>query len=131
MSAPLPRYRLFLRDMEIVCRIGIHDFERATPQRVRINLSLWVSRAEDGDRIADVLNYERIRDQIHHLAEQDHINLLETLAERILGFCLSEEQVHGARVTVEKPDIFPEMEGVGIEMERWGSDIEETTPERP
>lgn len=49
----------------------------------------------------------------------DHINLLETLCEKILDYCLSEEQVHGVRLAVEKPDIFPEMQGVGIEMERW------------
>ncbi len=126
MNPPAASYRLFLRDMEIVCRIGIHDFEWATPQRVRINMSLWVRRGESGDRIANVLNYERIRDRIHALAEQEHINLLETFAERILDFCLSEEQVNGARVSIEKPDIFPEMEGVGIEMERWRPDIGKT-----
>ena len=33
-------YRLFVRDLVVLCRIGVEEEERRTPQRVRIGLDL-------------------------------------------------------------------------------------------
>ena len=50
-----------------------------------------------------------------------HINLVETLAERIADFCLSDRRVAAARVRVEKSGAVVEAAGVGVEIERFAA----------
>jgi dihydroneopterin aldolase len=44
--------------------------------------------------------------------------LVETLAERMAAVALEDPRVERARVTVEKPDAFPDVAGVGVVVER-------------
>lgn len=112
-------YRIFVRDLVLPCRIGIYDFEQRIPQRVRINVELLAERRRSGgDEFNDVLNYETIVGGIRALTESGHINLVETLAERILDIGLASHLALAARVSVEKLDIYPEAEGVGVVMRR-------------
>lgn len=121
MSERPELYRIFLRGMEVEARVGVHRFEHERAQRVLIDLVLFVERAgaPDDDRLADVLNYERVVEAVRALCAGAHINLLETMAWRVAGLCLAEPQVRGVRVKVAKPDIFPDVEAVGVEIERW------------
>jgi dihydroneopterin aldolase len=52
------------------------------------------------------------------LVESEHVNLIETLAERIARQCLSDGRVQRVRVRIEKPDVARSFKGVGIEIER-------------
>jgi len=121
MAEARDTYRIFLRDMTVEARVGVHRFEREGPQRLSIDVTLFVVRdgARGSDRLAEVLNYERIAEAIRALCAGAHIALLETVAERICAACLAEAQVLGARVSVAKPDIFPDVAAVGVEIERW------------
>jgi dihydroneopterin aldolase len=47
-----------------------------------------------------------------------HVNLVETLAERIAEACLHDLRVHAVRVRVEKLDVFPDAVSAGVEIER-------------
>jgi dihydroneopterin aldolase len=47
-----------------------------------------------------------------------HINLVETLADRIAGVCLSDHRVLSAKVRIDKLDVFKEAFSVGVEIER-------------
>lgn len=114
--------RVFIRDLVLSCRIGVHQHERLANQRVRINLELAV---EDPGPIDDdlekVVCYSEIMTGIRHVVGAGHINLVETLAERIAATCLEDRRVRAARVKVEKLDVFPEAESVGVEIERLQS----------
>ncbi len=70
------------------------------------------------DRLANVVNYETIVGRIRGVAASGHMNLVETLAERIAALCLDDSRVRSARVRVEKLDVFPDAASVGIEIER-------------
>ena len=48
-----------------------------------------------------------------------HINLVETLAERIAALGLADHRVEAARVRVEKLHVVAEAESVGVEIERF------------
>lgn len=112
-------YRMFVRDLVLPCRIGIHDFEKTAPQRVRVNVELLVERDAPGsDRFGDVLNYENIVRHIRALTEGEHINLVETLAERIIDGCFASARALAARVSIEKLDIYAEAESVGVVLRR-------------
>ena len=111
---------LLIRDLVVPCSIGVHEHERHATQRVRINLRVQVAEDERpiGDSIANVVSYEAIVDGIRAIARSGHINLVETLADRIVELCLANQRVQGVWVRVEKLDLFPDTAGVGVEVER-------------
>ena len=111
---------VFIRDLVLSCRIGVHRHEETRTQRVRINLDLAVRDDRDlHDDLANVLCYERIANGVRELVRSRHIKLLETLAEEIAAICLQDERVRSVRVRVEKLDIFPDAASVGVEIERF------------
>lgn len=111
--------RLFVRDLVLHARIGVHQHERVASQRVRINLDLTVAVEEPIDDDLDkVVCYSDLVTGIRHVVGAGHVNLVETLAERIAAMCLEEPRVLVARVRVEKLDVFPEALSVGVELER-------------
>ena len=120
-SGAEPSYRrVFVRDLVLTCAIGVHAHEHDAPQRVRINVELMVREDERNlqDRIENVLSYEHIVDGVRAITGESHINLVETLAERIAGLCLADARVARVRFCVEKLDIYEEAASVGVEIER-------------
>ncbi len=111
---------VFLRDMLLHLTIGVHAHEHAAPQRVRINVDLGVSenRDDESDRLGRVLDYEALAQRVRTIATAGHIQLVETLAERIAQDCLRDARVRLARVRVEKLDVFADMWAAGVEVER-------------
>ena len=112
-------HRVFIRDLELSALIGVHGHEKAKPQRVRLNVELYVREAGDtADDIRNVVSYEAVIARIEAIVAQGHVHLVETLAERIARDCLADERVVSVRVRVEKPDIIRNAAGVGVEIER-------------
>lgn len=110
---------VYIRNLELLARIGIHGREKGTEQPVRINVDLAADdTAIDDNRLDSVVDYEAIANRIRALVAAGHINLAETLAERIAALCLSDERVRSARVRVEKLYALPGAEAAGVEIER-------------
>ena len=113
--------RIFLRDYEVVASIGIHDFELKNPQRIIVDVSLEVSgdarQRSAEDRIETELDYDFLRDCIRDIVSDRHFNLQETLCAEILEICLVPDAVVAARVSTRKPDVYPDCDSVGVEME--------------
>ncbi|MBK8173776.1 MAG: dihydroneopterin aldolase [Rhodospirillales bacterium] len=111
---------VFIRDLVLMCRIGVHRHEEVQLQRVRINLDLAVREGRDlQDDLANVVCYEQIAIAVREATSARHIKLLETLAEEIAALCLTDERVRSVRVRVEKLDILPDAASVGVEIERF------------
>lgn len=111
--------RVFIRDLVLSARIGVHQHERLANQRVRINLELTcIEHPAINDDLDNVVNYAEIMTGIRYVIGSGHINLVETLADRIAQTCLEDRRVQSAKVRVEKLDVFKETESVGVEVER-------------
>ncbi len=111
--------RLFLRDYAVWINIGVHDFEKKGEQRVLINVDLYVPLAMStptADKLAEVLDYDFIRRSVSEYVAQGHIHLQETLADELLRLMLAHPQVRAARVSTEKPDVYPDCDAVGVEV---------------
>ena len=111
--------RLFLRGYEVWINIGVHDFEKKGEQRVIINVDLFVPLAQStphADRLDEVVDYDFIRRCIGERVSQGHIHLQETLADDLLQLMLAHPRVRAARVSTEKPDVYPDCEAVGVEV---------------
>ncbi len=113
---------VFVRDLVLDCNIGVHQHEKGRVQRVRINLDLGVTEGgTHHDRLENVVCYEDIVKKVRAVVADGHINLAETLAERIAALCLQDPQCRSARVRVEKLEVFDDAGAVGVEIERISS----------
>ncbi|MBS0448788.1 MAG: dihydroneopterin aldolase [Proteobacteria bacterium] len=111
--------RLYLRDYEVQMQIGAHDYERLAPQRVRVSVDLYIPLADStplADRLAEVVDYDYIRTTIAERTAQGHVDLQETLCDDLLARMLAHPKVLAARVSTEKPDVYPDCAAVGCEV---------------
>ncbi|HHZ76545.1 MAG TPA: dihydroneopterin aldolase [Rhodospirillales bacterium] len=114
---------VFIRDLILTCLIGVHKHERKKPQRIRVNLDLAVTEQSviSTDRLADVVCYEDVADRIRSIVNNGHVNLVETLAEKIASKCLEDRRIKATRVRIEKLDVFKDAASAGVEIERFSS----------
>ncbi|HEY4345936.1 MAG TPA: dihydroneopterin aldolase [Parvibaculum sp.] len=109
---------VFVRDLLLDAHIGVYAHEHGRTQPIRVNVDLTVSEAAHSDKLANVVCYETVVNEIKALVAQGHLNLVETLAEQIATQCLVDERVIVARIRVEKLAAIPEAGSVGVEIER-------------
>ena len=111
--------RLFLRNYEAHIRIGVHESEKQGPQRVRLNVDMYVLLRDSTpahDRIDEVVDYDLIRRTIAARGAAGHIELQETRCDDVDRTLLQHPKVCAVRVATEKPDIYPDCEAVGVEV---------------
>lgn len=111
--------RLFLRNIEVSMNIGAHDFEKQAPQRVIINVDLYVPMAlstPSQDQLNEVVDYDFVRRIITTKISQKHIQLQETLCDALAAEFLAHPEVVLVRVSTEKPDVYPDCQAVGVEV---------------
>ncbi|MCA3555086.1 dihydroneopterin aldolase [Aestuariivirga sp.] len=111
---------VFVRDLDLMALIGIYAHEKTEPQRIIVNIDLSVQEGEgpQDDDIGHVVSYEIVVKKVEQIVAGGHINLVETLCEKIAAACLRDKRVVAARVRVEKPDIIKNARSVGVEIER-------------
>lgn len=119
-EASRPARRVFVRDLLLDALIGIYPEERVKPQKLLVNLELWVAETpgEPPRSYAEVVCYENLVKRTKALLAEGHVDLVETLAERLAAICLEDARVLRTRVRVEKPEAIAEAAGVGVEIER-------------
>lgn len=111
---------VFVRDFLTDAEIGVWSHEKGASQKVRISVDLSVSESatHHGDQLENVVCYNEIVLGIKKIIAAGHIQLVETLAEKIATMTLKNPQVIKARVKVEKLEAVQEAASVGVEIER-------------
>jgi dihydroneopterin aldolase len=84
---------------------GVYDFERTQGQDfvVDVVLSLSLDAAARSDDVADTVHYGDLADRLAAIIGGEPVNLIETLASRLVDACLLDARVAAATVTVHKP----------------------------
>ena len=111
--------RLFLRNYEVMINIGVHDFEKKGEQRVLINVDLYIPLAlstPQADQLDEVVDYDFMRETIARRMAEGHVHLQETLCDDVVRAMLAHPRVRAANVSTMKPDVYPDCEGVGVEV---------------
>jgi len=111
--------RLFLRNYEVLINIGVYEFEKKGEQRLLINVDLYIPLAVSSpthDQLEEVVDYDFMRDTIAKRMSLGHVQLQETLCDDIVRAMLEHPRVRAARVSTMKPDVYPDCEGVGVEV---------------
>ncbi len=125
-DAGLGLRHVFIRDLVLSASIGVYPSEHTALQRIRINIDLAVidegsqrhSRQAVGrDDLARVVNYEATATIARRCVSAGHVQLVETLAERIAEQILEDKRIRSVRVRVEKLDVFADAQSAGVEIE--------------
>ncbi len=100
--------------------IGIHDSELHRPQTIVVDVHAGLPRAKacDTDRIADTIDYAQVRARLQALYSDHRLTLLESFAETIAEALIADFGAAWVRVKVVKPKKFPDVEAVGVVIER-------------
>ena len=105
-----------IRGLTLPFFIGVFDFEKHRPQTVAIDVAMAVDPAVR--REGGYVSYAPVADLAIEMSQsQKHIELVETVAERLLAKALEDPRVAKARVTVMKADIYSQAQGVGVTIE--------------
>ncbi|HXI87974.1 MAG TPA: dihydroneopterin aldolase [Parvularculaceae bacterium] len=118
--ATAPKRKIFVKGLELDAFIGAYDHEQGAAQPIRIDFEAEVIEPADpaGDRLEDVVCYNRLTQGIKAILAEGHIKLLETLAERIADLAISHPMALSVRVRIEKPRAIPEAAAAGVEIFR-------------
>lgn len=109
-------YFIFLKNYQADFSIGVHDFEKTTPQRLIVNIELEVNKTVFNDDIDNVVNYDFLVTALNELKVQKHFHLQETICEQMIEVCKANPQIIAVKISTEKPDIYPNCESVGCKM---------------
>ncbi|KKN90481.1 hypothetical protein LCGC14_0228500 [marine sediment metagenome] len=107
----MPNFTLQMDDMEISMYLGIHDFEKLTPQRVIISATIETQIENYNDH--GFYDYDVLAGFLRKFNGK-YIETQEELVERIHAFIMSSDKVVSGIVHSRKPDVYPDAEGVGL-----------------
>jgi dihydroneopterin aldolase len=98
--------QLTITGIECFGHHGVFDHERRGGQVFVIDLTLGLDTrsAAASDDLQDTVDYGSLVAQVKTAVESDPVDLIETLAQRVAGVCLSDRRVEWVRVSVHKPD---------------------------
>ncbi|GMW02856.1 MAG: hypothetical protein AMXMBFR84_39920 [Candidatus Hydrogenedentota bacterium] len=116
--------RIYIRDLQCRCIVGINPEERENKQDVIINVVLEtdLSRAAETDAIEDTVDYKKVKVAIIDMVEHSSFYLVERLADRIAAVCLEDGRVCAAEITVDKPGALRFARSVAIQVRRERGD---------
>lgn len=111
---------IFLRDLRVQTIVGVWDWERQMPQTVSIDLEVGadIVKAAASDKLDDTVNYKAVAKGVTELVVEGQFRLVETMAQRIADYILSDHSATWVRVTVNKPGALRATRDVGVRIER-------------
>ena len=85
---------------------GVFEHERRDGQWFLVDLVLGLdtATAAASDDLSRTVDYGTLATAVKAAVEDDPVDLIETLAQRIAALCLLQSRVEWVRVTVHKPD---------------------------
>ncbi|CAI8378083.1 MAG: dihydroneopterin aldolase [SAR116 cluster bacterium MED-G04] len=120
MTLPITR-TVSVLEIEVICSIGLHDFERAEKQRVLIDVELRLDADAEPtrDTVDETLDYDDVRNAVIAVASDGHYDLQETLARRIFDTVMALKDVTAASVRTQKPDVYPSCRTVAYRLSNF------------
>jgi 7,8-dihydroneopterin aldolase/epimerase/oxygenase len=122
MSIPDGLDRIDLRGISARGHHGVFPEERRDGQTFVLDVSLGLDlgpAAREHD-LTKTVHYGVLAQQVHDAITGEPVDLIETLALRVVDLCLAESSVQWASVTVHKPEapIAVTFEDVAVTIER-------------
>ena len=112
--------KIIIHGLEVQGIIGVYEWERTTPQIIRVTIELSVDLRAAGrdDDIAQSVDYAALAERVRQHAESAARQTIEALAEDVALICLENTLVSGVLVRVEKPGAIQDAQYAGVEIVR-------------
>lgn len=107
---------LNIKRLQVESLVGIHPWEQAQKQLLYINLSLAIDlpKAASRDSIEDAVDYQQLANEIRALVEQNHFQLIESVAQSIILYLQQHYGATQASVEIIKPSALPTADEVSV-----------------
>lgn len=111
---------VFINGLTISTVIGVFDWEKTIKQTLIFDMQLGcdITPAASDDDLNKTLDYAAISLAVDQFCQQNTVELIETLAERLAAFLMKEFTICWVRLTINKPDAVENAAGVGVIIER-------------
>ena len=102
------RHKIAIEGLRVFAHHGVFDVERQNGQAFYIDATVWIEgdAAAFSDDLSKTVHYGELAKGLVELTKNEPVDLLETLAQRLLDYCLNFG--HGivlkAKITVHKPN---------------------------
>jgi dihydroneopterin aldolase/D-erythro-7,8-dihydroneopterin triphosphate epimerase len=112
--------RVYIRDLEIMCRVGASLCEQRRKRLVVVNIALEsdLSKAGRSDDLRDAVDYADLGERVAREVKGKRFRLIERLAGAIAGVCLADRRVKAVEVTVDKPGALRRARSAAVEIRR-------------
>ena len=110
-------YTIFIKDLNLKTKIGIHEFEKKEEQPIIINLKAKMNNKGDIQDISQTICYAKIAEEIELLITERHIGLLETAAEKIKTMLQKKFGITRYHIEINKPNAIKKARAAGIILE--------------
>jgi len=112
--------KVFIKGLHIQTTIGCYQWEKEMQQTLVIDLVMaWdTAKAAKNDELDKTLNYAEISTAIATYANENTVDLVETLTERLAAFLMAEFDIPWLKLKIGKPGAVHNADTVGVEIER-------------
>tara|TARA_R110001592_G_scaffold1911_1_gene11842 strand:- start:20855 stop:21250 length:396 start_codon:yes stop_codon:yes gene_type:complete len=113
---PNDQDQVLIDGLELDASIGVFEWEKKIKQRLVFNLELACdfSKAMITDDIQDAVNYAQVCQEIEHIIELKHYQLLEFLAETICRHLFKCFAISAIKLNILKPEAVAKTKSVGV-----------------
>ncbi|WP_206484942.1 dihydroneopterin aldolase [Thalassotalea sp. G2M2-11] len=112
--------KVFIKGLSIQTTIGFYAWEKEIKQTLVIDLAMgWhIAAAAEQDELAKTLDYAKISEEIEQFANDNPVDLIETLAERLAHYLMQSYHIPWLKLAINKPNAVHNAQTVGVEIER-------------
>lgn len=112
--------RIFIHDLRLSSRIGIHPWEREFPQTLKLDIDIGLAsdRPFHSDDFGDALDYAAVVHRISRYADEHGFQLLERFAQGLADLVLAEFPASWVKVRVAKLAVVAGVSEIGVAIER-------------
>ena len=108
-----------MRGVELIVRIGEHAWEQfpERPTRLALNITLVFGYGDYFTKHGGYVNYDPLYKFLKSLEQREHVNRLEDFSKLIIDTCFKTTPAQRVQISVMKPDIFHEIDAIGLEFD--------------
>jgi len=112
--------KVFIKGLSIQTTIGFYPWEKEIKQTLVLDITMgWnTASAAENDELAKTLDYAEISVAVEKFANENPVDLIETLAERIAALLIKNYHIPWLKLSIGKPGAVHNTQTVGVEIER-------------
>jgi dihydroneopterin aldolase/2-amino-4-hydroxy-6-hydroxymethyldihydropteridine diphosphokinase len=113
------RDQVHVEQLEVFARVGVTEQERSTPQRLRLNITVWPDTPfeELQDDIGRAVNYSAVCSEARRFMDDHAFRLVETLASELAAHLLGAFPISQVAIELRKY-VVPDTEHVAVRLAR-------------